>query len=112
MPQSVIALFADWETSKALLASLAEDAAASGVRAIKIESADLLAPLMYPGKILCAGANYYDHMAEMGFPDVKKETQRLFFFMKPPRQAVVGAGQTVEMPRDTQNSIGRSSSRP
>lgn len=102
MPQSVIALFADWETSKALLASLAEDAAASGVRAIKIESADLLAPLMYPGKILCAGANYYDHMAEMGFPDVKKETQRLFFFMKPPRQAVVGAGQTVEMPRDTQ----------
>lgn len=101
-PDQVMALFADWDGSKALLSALAEGAAASGVSAIKSEEANLLAPLLYPGKILCAGANYYDHMAEMGFPDVKKETQRLFFFMKPPRQAVVGAGQTVEMPRDTQ----------
>ncbi|WP_210189723.1 fumarylacetoacetate hydrolase family protein [Rhizobium sp. RU36D] len=97
-----MALFADWEGSKSLLAALADGAATSGVESIAAGSADLLAPLLYPGKILCAGANYYDHMAEMGFPDVRKETQRLFFFMKPPRQAVVGAGRTVEMPRDTQ----------
>jgi 2-keto-4-pentenoate hydratase/2-oxohepta-3-ene-1,7-dioic acid hydratase in catechol pathway len=57
--------------------------------------------LVYPGKVLCAGANYYDHMAEMGFPGVKKETQRLFFFFKPPRNAVVGPGATVTMPRGT-----------
>ena len=63
--------------------------------------AKLAAPLLYPGKVLCAGANYYDHMAEMGFPDVKKETQRLFFFFKPPRNAVVGPGATVTMPRGT-----------
>ena len=55
----------------------------------------LAAPLLYPGKVLCAGANYYDHMAEMGFPGTKKETQRLFFFFKPPRNAVVGPGATV-----------------
>ncbi len=47
----------------------------------------LLAPLLYPGKILCAGANYYDHSAEMGIKDVRKETTRLFFFFKPPRNA-------------------------
>jgi len=64
--------------------------------------AELLAPLLYPGKILCAGANYYDHMAEMGFPGVKKETQRLFFFLKAPHNAVVGPGPTVIMPRGTQ----------
>lgn len=102
VPGSIMALFSDWEGSRALLGTLAAGAAASGVSAVKAQDANLLAPLLYPGKILCAGANYYDHMAEMGFPDVKKETQRLFFFMKPPRQAVVGAGQTVEMPRDTQ----------
>jgi 2-keto-4-pentenoate hydratase/2-oxohepta-3-ene-1,7-dioic acid hydratase in catechol pathway len=58
----------------------------------------VLAPLLYPGKILCAGANYYDHLAEMGMPGEKKEDQRLFFFMKPPRNAVVGPGATVHMP--------------
>ena len=58
--------------------------------------------MLYPGKVLCAGANYYDHMAEMGFPGVKKETQKLFFFFKPPRNAIVGPGATVVMPRNTQ----------
>ena len=53
------------------------------------EALELLAPLMYPGKILCAGANYYRHSREMGVTDVTKENQRLFFFFKPPRNAVV-----------------------
>lgn len=61
-----------------------------------------LAPILYPGKILCAGANYYNHMAEMGFPVEDKATQRLFFFFKPPRNAVVGEGETVHMPLDTE----------
>ena len=51
--------------------------------------------------MLCAGANYYDHIKEMGVPDTRKEAQRLFFFFKPPRNAVVGAGATVRMPIGT-----------
>ena len=61
-----------------------------------------LAPVLYPGKVLCAGANYFDHLAEMGMPGAKKADQRLFFFMKPPRNAVVGEGATVRMPIATQ----------
>jgi len=38
----------------------------------------------------------------MGVPDTRKETQRLFFFMKPPRNAVVGPGATVRKPLGTQ----------
>ncbi len=34
-------------------------------------------------------------------PGAKKEDQRLFFFMKPPRNAVVGEGATVHMPIGT-----------
>ena len=41
---------------------------------------------------------YYDHSAEMGVQDLRKEAQRLFFFFKPPRNAVVGPGATVRMP--------------
>jgi len=98
LPSSNVEIFADWERARAALAALAASAPRSGVAPVE---AALAAPLLYPGKVLCAGANYYDHMAEMGFPGVKKETQRLFFFFKPPRNAVVGPGATVVMPRGT-----------
>ena len=93
-----IDLFAEWDRFRGLLdkAALAVDTAdkvtANGSR---------LSPILYPGKVLCAGANYYDHLREMNVPDVRKESQRLFFFFKPPRNAVVGEGDTVHMPLDT-----------
>lgn len=89
-------LFGDWD---AMLPAL--DAAAARLSADDVVDAPRLAPLLYPGKVLCAGANYYDHIAEMGVTDTRKEAQRLFFFMKPPRNAVVGPGATVRMPFDT-----------
>lgn len=94
---AVIDLFADWDRSKAAIeASLPildlADTVPTGRR---------LAPLLYPGKVLCAGANYYDHLAEMGMPGAKKADQRLFFFMKPAHNAVVGEGDTVHMPIGT-----------
>ena len=63
-------LFADWERSlAAITAGLATlddaDLMAPGPR---------LAPLLYPGKILCAGANYYDHLAEMGMPGRRRRS--------------------------------------
>jgi 2-keto-4-pentenoate hydratase/2-oxohepta-3-ene-1,7-dioic acid hydratase in catechol pathway len=64
-------------------------------------SGRVLSPLQYPGKVLCAGANYYDHIAEMGVQDLRKEAQRLFFFFKPPRNALVGPGATVRYPSES-----------
>jgi 2-keto-4-pentenoate hydratase/2-oxohepta-3-ene-1,7-dioic acid hydratase in catechol pathway len=101
LPSTNVDLFADWARTQPILAQLSASAAGSGVASSDAAGAQLAAPLLYPGKVLCAGANYYDHMAEMGFPGVKKETQRLFFFFKPPRNAVVGPGATVVMPRGT-----------
>jgi 2-keto-4-pentenoate hydratase/2-oxohepta-3-ene-1,7-dioic acid hydratase in catechol pathway len=96
----LIGLFADWPRSQAALHTLA--AHCSPALALPADGLRVLAPLRYPGKILCAGANYFDHLAEMGMPGAKKEDQRLFFFMKPPRNAVVGPGATVHMPIGTQ----------
>jgi 2-keto-4-pentenoate hydratase/2-oxohepta-3-ene-1,7-dioic acid hydratase in catechol pathway len=104
LPGDVAGCFAAWDKTLPALTALAEKApakcaelgrAAAGVK--------LLAPLLYPGKVLCAGANYYDHIAEMGVPDTRKEAQRLFFFFKPPRNAVVGGGKTVRLPIDTKS---------
>jgi 2-keto-4-pentenoate hydratase/2-oxohepta-3-ene-1,7-dioic acid hydratase in catechol pathway len=94
---AVIDLFADWDRAAAAIEAALPlldpgDVVAAGTR---------LSPLLYPGKVLCAGANYYDHLAEMGMPGAKKQDQRLFFFMKPPRNAVVGEGDTVHMPIGT-----------
>ena len=95
---SVLGLFGDWARALAALNAAALQVQASD----QMPTAQRLAPLLYPGKILCAGANYFDHLAEMGMPGAKKEDQRLFFFMKPPRNAVVGEGKTVHMPINTQ----------
>jgi 2-keto-4-pentenoate hydratase/2-oxohepta-3-ene-1,7-dioic acid hydratase in catechol pathway len=92
----LIDLFDDWPAAHAALTR-----AAGQLDPADAVAGRRLAPLLYPGKILCAGANYFDHLAEMGMPGAKKEDQRLFFFMKPPRNAVVGEGATVRMPIGT-----------
>ena len=97
LPATLAELFADWSQHEPVLDILAGKA----TNGVPVDQAELLAPLQYPGKILCAGANYFDHMAEMGFPDITKDSQRLFFFMKPPRNAIVGPGPNVVMPRGT-----------
>ena len=95
--RSTIDLFADWPRAQAALDAAARSLAAAD----EIRAERRLAPLLYPGKVLCAGANYYDHLAEMGMPGAKKEQQRLFFFFKPARNAVVGEGPTVRLPIGT-----------
>jgi 2-keto-4-pentenoate hydratase/2-oxohepta-3-ene-1,7-dioic acid hydratase in catechol pathway len=64
----------------------------------KVPGASLLAPLTFPRKLLCAGANYYDHAAEMGTarPD---PTESPFFFLKPPTTTIVGTGAVVTVSR-------------
>jgi 2-keto-4-pentenoate hydratase/2-oxohepta-3-ene-1,7-dioic acid hydratase in catechol pathway len=99
LPADLIGLFGNWPHNKDALHALG--ARCSAATALPATGVRVLAPLLYPGKILCAGANYYDHLAEMGMPGAKKENQRLFFFMKPPRNAVVGSGPTVHMPIGT-----------
>lgn len=99
LPRGLSALYEAWPAHAARLDRLAAGCSSGGLAAADVR---VQAPLQYPGKILCAGANYFDHLAEMGMPDAKKEDQRLFFFMKPPRNAVVGPGATVHMPIATQ----------
>lgn len=100
LPRTVAELMEGWESNLPRLDALAAELAKRPD--LKLDSAaPTLAPSLYPGKVLCAGANYYDHLREMGVP-AEKEAQRLFFFFKPPRQAVVGPGRTVRMPFDCQ----------
>lgn len=100
LPGDLVALFARWAEHAPLVERAAAecDAARGGLAPADVQ---VQTPLQYPGKVLCAGANYYDHLAEMGVKDLRKEAQRLFFFFKPPRNALVGPGKTVRYPQRT-----------
>lgn len=99
LPTTVIGLFVDWAGNVARLNTACDNLA--GLTPLP-PNLPLLAPLQYPGKLLCAGANYYDHNLEMGVTETRKEATRLFFFFKAPLNSVVGPGDTVHMPLGTQ----------
>ena len=64
---------------------------------LEVPTAVLVAPLTYPANVICAGANYYDHAAEMGAttPDPAAEP---FFFFKPASNTVIGEGADIVLP--------------
>ena len=99
LPADLMALCSDWARHWPALQQFAAQCDPAGGWAAA--DAGVRTPLQYPGKVLCAGANYFDHLAEMGVPDLRKEAQRLFFFFKPPRNALVGSGAVVAMPLGT-----------
>lgn len=66
-------------------------------------SQEVLAPLLYPRKVICTGANYREHLGEVGFSSTfDKRTTRPSFFLKPPTTSVVGAGRSVPFPAQTE----------
>lgn len=65
----------------------------------------LLAPILYPGDIYCAGSNYQDHVEEMaraGGREPGKNLKELgelpWFFIKSGRSSVVGTHSEVKLP--------------
>ncbi|MFE7837326.1 fumarylacetoacetate hydrolase family protein [Streptomyces sp. NPDC057474] len=82
----------DWERLTPLLRDLDPDA---------LDPLDAIETLsvQYPRKLLCVGANYRDHLAEMGVDDVPEGT-RPYFFLVPPTTTMVGDGEPVLIPDD------------
>src|SRR5438128_397798 len=59
---SVLGMLADWDAAQdAITTALAR----AGTAPRPLAGTKLLAPVLWPSAIYCAGANYGDHMAEM-----------------------------------------------
>src|SRR5262249_49068776 len=58
---TVVGILQDWRAAQPLLKA----AAAKTGKAQPVARAKLLAPVLWPSAIYCAGANYADHAAEM-----------------------------------------------
>ncbi len=59
-----------------------------------VPDGELLAPVRWPRKVLCAGVNYLRHVREMGCED-PGEGWRPFFFLKPPTTTVIGPADPI-----------------
>ena len=82
---TVLQLLQQWDTSFPMLQALANaiaDGKIENAREVNEHDADLLTPVMYPNKLMAAGANYSGHLKEMGL-DAKK-WDSMPFFLKPP----------------------------
>jgi 2-keto-4-pentenoate hydratase/2-oxohepta-3-ene-1,7-dioic acid hydratase in catechol pathway len=81
--------------------------------AAKVADAELLAPLLYPRKVICTGANYRKHLVEMGpkLGDERSPEDRLgaqwrpFFFLKPPTTTVRGHDEDLGIDDSDDRSI-------
>lgn len=63
---------------------------------VALEGANILAPLLRPGKVIAVAANYQEHVQEGGGPkrDEAKATPRLFL---KPDTSVIGTGAPIEL---------------
>ncbi|MGW4057749.1 fumarylacetoacetate hydrolase family protein [Amycolatopsis sp. NPDC004747] len=57
----------------------------------------LEAPIRFPRKVVCAGANYFAHLAEMKV-DRPDPVGAPYFFLKPPSTSVIGPGDPIVLP--------------
>lgn len=108
---SVGEILKDWNKASRRLAQAARALATAKSRAkgLPLKSARLLAPVLYPGDIYCAGANYTDHMAEMARaqgqppgPTMKELGEKPWHFVKTSKSSVVGPGVKVKLPAYSQ----------
>jgi 2-keto-4-pentenoate hydratase/2-oxohepta-3-ene-1,7-dioic acid hydratase in catechol pathway len=69
-----------------------------GGEVAEVAEVELLPPIERPGKLICIGRNYAAHAAEMGN---EVPTEPLMFLK--PNTSVVGPGDSIFYPRQTQN---------
>lgn len=107
---SVLGALRQWPKASRAFAAAAKRAVSGKGKAkgVPLTRVKVLAPVLYPGSIFCAGANYTDHMAEMARaagkepgPTMKDLGELPWHFVKT-SGSVVGPGTAVKLPAYSQ----------
>jgi 2-keto-4-pentenoate hydratase/2-oxohepta-3-ene-1,7-dioic acid hydratase in catechol pathway len=98
---TVIGALNGWEIASQIFAQAAKHPPAE--IGLPFASVELLAPVLYPGEIFAAGANYQDHIAEMRNTEFPAENAKIhggrpWHFSKSSRGAVIGHGSIRPLP--------------
>ena len=106
-PIQVLQVLEKWQQLHPLLEQAARDARGgeAGGNAIPVSEVRFLAPILHPGTIFCAGANYRDHVAEMSKamnlpaePDPHEVGLKPWHFIKASAGCVRGTGELIRLP--------------
>ena len=98
---SVKQLLEDWPSVEPSLQNLADTIKNDPAKFDNAKTVNELldTPICFPNKLLTVGANYSDHLKEMGLPVEKWDPMP--FFACPPSSSLVGPGKTVKYPFGT-----------
>jgi 2-keto-4-pentenoate hydratase/2-oxohepta-3-ene-1,7-dioic acid hydratase in catechol pathway len=104
---TVLNVLGQWLDMHSELRKIARESRTQSTRSksVALTEVRLLAPILYPGAIFCAGANYRDHVAEMskalGLPDEPDPHElglKPWHFIKPAVACVRATGDRIALP--------------
>ena len=95
---SLFALLQRWHLALPMLARLAERKGEGAVDQYPLAQVQFAAPILYPRKLLMAGANYAEHTQEMVGQRADRATQRPYAFLKATEGCVIGFGEAIVRP--------------
>lgn len=104
---SVLSILGNWPRFGPMLRQLAREARSDGASRTghPLSCVTLLPPILYPGTIFCAGANYRDHVREMSRalnlpeePDPHELGLKPWHFIKPSAPCVRGTRSRIALP--------------
>jgi len=101
---SVLGLLREWDTAHPLLEAATKNVDPKG--GVAMSDVSLLAPILYPGALYCAGANYWDHLEEMaeiakrvtGKAPAMTKAKDPYFFMKTTAGSIIGHNTPARLP--------------
>ncbi len=94
-------LLQEWPAALAVLKDLADSPELARCQ-LSEKDISWLPPVCNPSKILCAGANYPDHIREMGGEPHDAGLTQPFLFLKCPSNTLIGNGDNIILPMVSQ----------
>lgn len=95
-PRDLKPVIENWDEMDGAIAGAVEAGRARfAAEGMSADSVDFLPPFAAPGKLLCIGANYHDHIAEMPIPMTPSYP---YSFFKPVNNTIRGSGDAVAVP--------------
>jgi len=95
LPGDIGPLLGEWDFWLPVLKDRVRDAGEFASRGLDTGNLVFLPPIARPGKLICIGANYHDHIAEMGIPMLPAYP---YSFLKPADNTLRGSGATIARP--------------
>ena len=101
---SVLTLLKTWDEVHPRLHAIAQRT--PPLEGFALDEVRLMAPILYPGTLFCAGANYWDHFEEMaeitrrttGKAPSMTKPQEPWFFLKTTAGSVIGTKAPIHLP--------------